>query len=67
VSIDLGTKNGTYDGDTVSFNAVLTKESVKEIDNALNSKAYYIMPDGSLSYSAATDTLDFVLKHLSAN
>jgi len=50
-----------------SFNAVLTNEAAKEIDNALNSKSYYIMPDGSLSYSAATDTLDFVLKHLSAN
>lgn len=60
-------ENGIVVYDTVSFNAVLTKESVKEIDNALNSKAYYIMPDGSLSYSAATDTLDFVLKHLSAN
>nr|DAN55909.1 MAG TPA: Intein splicing domain [Caudoviricetes sp.] len=60
-------ENGVVVYDTVSFNAVLTKESVKEIDNALNSKAYYIMPDGSLSYSAATDTLDFVLKHLSAN
>lgn len=60
-------ENGVIVYDTVSFNAVLTKESVKEIDTALNSKAYYIMPDGSLSYSAATDTLDFVLKHLSAN
>lgn len=60
-------ENGIVVYDTVSFNAVLTKESVKEIDTALNSKAYYIMPDGSLSYSAATDTLDFVLKHLSAN
>ena len=60
-------ENGVVVYDTVSFNAVLTKESVKEIDTALNSKAYYIMPDGSLSYSAATDTLDFVLKHLSAN
>ena len=60
-------ENGVVVYDTVSFNAVLTKEAVKEIDNALNSKSYYIMPDGSLSYSAATDTLDFVLKHLSAN
>lgn len=60
-------ENGVIVYDTVSFNAVLTKESVKEIDTALNSKAYYIMPDGSLSYSAATDTLDFVLKHLSAS
>lgn len=60
-------ENGVVVYDTVSFNAILTKEAVKEIDNALNSKAYYIMPDGSLSYSAATDTLDFVLKHLSAN
>lgn len=60
-------ENGVVVYDTVSFNAILTKEAVKEIDNALNSKSYYIMPDGSLSYSAATDTLDFVLKHLSAN
>lgn len=59
-------ENGVVVYDTVSFNAILTKEAVKEIDDALNSKSYYIMPDGSLSYSAATDTLDFVLKHLSA-
>nr|DAX15701.1 MAG TPA: Intein splicing domain [Caudoviricetes sp.] len=59
-------ENGVVVYDTVSFNAILTKEAVKEIDDALNSKSYYIMPDGTLSYSAATDTLDFVLKHLSA-
>ena len=55
----------TVDGDTISFNSVVTKESVKEIDNLLASKSFYITPDGKLTYSAETDTLNYVLKHLS--
>ena len=53
------------DGDTISFNTVVTKESVREIDNLLASKSFYITPDGKLTYSAETDTLNYVLKHLS--
>lgn len=53
------------DGDTISFNTVITKESVREIDNLLASKSFYITPDGKLTYSAETDTLNYVLKHLS--
>jgi len=38
---------------------------VREIDNLLASKSFYITPDGKLTYSAETDTLNYVLKHLS--
>jgi len=58
-------ENGIVVYDTVSFNSVVTKESVKEIDNLLASKSFYITPDGKLTYSAETDTLNYVLKHLS--
>lgn len=50
--------------DTMSFNALYTKEAVKEVDEILKSKSYYIMSDGSVAYSAVTDTLDLVIKHL---
>ena len=49
----------------MSFNTVLTKESVNEIDKIFNSKSFYIMPNGTLTYSVSTDTLEFVLKSLS--
>ena len=58
-------ENGIVVYDTVSFNSVVTKESVREIDNLLASKSFYITPDGKLTYSAETDTLNYVLKHLS--
>ena len=58
-------ENGIVVYDTVSFNAVLTKESVNEIDKIFNSKFFYIMPNGTLTYSVSTDTLEFVLKSLS--
>jgi hypothetical protein len=58
-------ENGIVVYDTVSFNAVLTKESVNEIDKIFNSKSFYIMPNGTLTYSVSTDTLEFVLKSLS--
>ena len=58
-------ENGIVVYDTVSFNTVLTKESVNEIDKIFNSKSFYIMPNGTLTYSVSTDTLEFVLKSLS--
>lgn len=48
----------------MSFNALYTKEAVKEVDEILKSKSYYIMPDGKVTYSVITDTLDLTIKHL---
>lgn len=55
-----------FDGDTVSFNILYEDESIKEIEDLLNSKEYYLSPDGRLLYSANTDTLSLVLKHMTS-
>ena len=53
-----------FDGDTVSFNIGYTDDTIKEIDDKLNSKSFYIAPDGALTYSAQTDTIDYVLAYM---
>lgn len=53
-----------YDGDTISFTVLFTDESIKEIDDLLSDKKYYIKPDGKIIYSAANDISNLVLKHL---
>lgn len=53
-----------FDGDMCSLSVVYTDESIAEIDKLLNSKEFYISPDGKLLYSAETDTIKLVLKHL---
>lgn len=57
-------ENGIVVYDTVSFNALYTKESVAEVDKMLENKSYYLTPDGNFNYPAANDTLDLVVKHL---
>jgi len=60
----LGRLVGDYDGDTVSLNILLADESIAEIDNYINSKAFYITPNGELAHSVDIDPLNLVLKHL---
>ena len=55
-----------FDGDTVSFNTVYSKQAIDEIKNYLNSKRYYLSSNGKLTYSMSTDTIDFVVKNLTA-
>lgn len=55
---------GDHDGDTVSFNLLYTDESIKEIDELLKSKKYYLTPNNELMYRISTDPLELVLKHL---
>ena len=54
----------SFDGDTVSFTPIYSKESRMEIEDLLKSKSYYITPNGDFSYSVKTDTLEYVLKSL---
>lgn len=56
--------NGIIVYDTVSLNIVYTDESIKEINNLLNSKKYYLTPEGSMAYSADDDVIDLVLAHM---
>ncbi len=55
-----------FDGDTVSFNTVYSKQSIDEINKYLNSKRYYLSSHGKLTYSMATDTINFVVSNLTA-
>ena len=50
-----------FDGDMLSFVVLYTDESIKEIDNFLNSKTAYVTPTGELVNSNADDNLDIVL------
>jgi hypothetical protein len=61
----LGVVGGDFDGDTMSLNILYTDESIKEINDILNNKDYYIKPDGSLAFSPVTDTLQYVIKTMS--
>lgn len=51
-----------FDGDTMSLNILYTDESIKEVNGLLDSKDYYIKPDGTLAFSPETDILNYVVK-----
>ena len=48
----------------MSATILFTPESIKEIDNLLNDKKFYIDTDGSLAYSTNDDILKFTIKHM---
>lgn len=50
-----------FDGDVGSLNALYTDDAMNEIDKKLSSKSFYLAPDGKLTYSAETDTINYVL------
>jgi len=52
------------DLDTVSFIVLYTDDSVAEIEKILKSKEFYLTPDGKLTYSAESDTVNYVLQYL---
>lgn len=60
----LGRLGGDFDGDTVSFMALLTDDSKKEIKNALNSKSYYVGVNNKMSFSVNTDIISLVLSSI---
>ena len=47
--------------DTVSFNVLYTDESIKEIQDYLNSPKAYITPNGELTDSNADDNVNIVV------
>jgi hypothetical protein len=53
-----------FDGDMCSLNILYTDESIKEIEKILNSKTYYVTPDGNITYSFKTEPLEYVLGHM---
>ncbi len=53
-----------YDGDMCSMTSVYSVESIKEINEYLESRRAYITPDGMLRASPFIETVDFVLHNL---
>jgi len=60
----LGRLVGDFDGDMCSLNTFESDDSNTEVAKLMNSKEYYLAPDGSLTFSSKTDVIDLVLKHL---
>lgn len=54
-----------FDGDTISLTTLTTEESIKEINDMLDSKEFYITPSGELAFSVKNPVLDLVLAHMS--
>jgi len=57
----LAALGGDYDGDKVSFNILYTDDSIKEIDELMSKKEFYLSPDGRLIFTPETGTLDYVV------
>lgn len=53
--------NDGYDGDTSSLTCVWTGESVKEIEDLLNSRDYYVNIDGKMTFSLKDDIINLML------
>lgn len=53
-----------YDGDVISYTCLITDEAKAEIQNKLNSAAYYVDANGKMYFSANTDTIDYVLSYI---
>lgn len=60
----LGPLGADFDGDKVSFNVLYTDEALAEIDEALDSKEFYISPDNRLIFSPDTGTLKYTIAAL---
>lgn len=56
-----------FDGDTMSLSVVMSQESKDEINNRLNSAAYYVGPTGKMNFSMATDIADYVVASMTGN
>jgi hypothetical protein len=56
-----------FDGDTSSMNVTYTDESIREIDEFLNSKRAYVGTDGRPIASIAISTVDLVLYNLTGD
>jgi len=55
---------GDFDGDTCSWTVAFTSDAQREIQRVLNSRAFYIAPDGSFSYKHEVDTINYVLSSI---
>ncbi len=60
--IHLGRSGADFDGDTMSGNTVYTDEAKAEVRKLVNSRMYYIGPNGKLNFNPESDVAKLVLK-----
>ena len=63
----IGGLGADFDGDTASFNAVYTKDAVKEINDYLNSPAAYLSSKNGLVNSPTIDPVKRVIKNMTGD
>lgn len=56
-----------FDGDMMSFIAILSKDSQKEIKKMMNSRTFYVGPDNKMAFTADDDISSVVLKYMLLN
>ncbi len=56
--------NADFDGDKMSLIALMASESLEELDKKFMDVSMYVGTDGKISFSIATDTVDFLMKNL---
>ena len=56
-----------FDGDTCSCTFVYTKEAMEEVQRVLSSRNYYVNTSGNISFSSATDTVNYLMQCMTAD
>jgi len=61
-TIFLAPMGADFDGDKVSLSFLLEKESVDELQDYINTKKYFLSPEGELIFSVSTNVNEIVMK-----
>ena len=56
---------GSVDGDKCGYTVLHSEEAINEINSLLNSKNFYVTPEGKITYSSSNTVVDVVCKTLS--
>lgn len=56
-----------FDGDTSSLTAILSVEGQAEIAKLMNSRSFYVGPDGLFTANLSTDTIKYVMQNLTGH
>ncbi len=56
--------NKDFDGDACSVIVAYSEEAIEEVKNKLNSRSFYVNTSGKISFSLATDTVDYLVQNL---
>lgn len=65
--VHLARLGADFDGDTCSANIVYSQEAIEEVDKLLNDRNYYVDTGGKISFSMATDTVNYLLKTMTGD